>query len=271
MARVSRASGGTLWSVRMRASRSVKGRKPGEAKNESVHVSGAEGLHRFADVGRILGEYASRAIEHSRGKPDEIVLTVERLLRAPLAVPLIPVATFLCGSPKEARGIILGLLKDCGVSEKAIARGIKITMEGKGMRGAALIRAVSGIRVEPDRVRGVRVSRLGMDEAAEKRLSRRLARQGINTPTVKEALTLASKVASCRGVVAEICVSDDPHYATGYIASRNLGYVRIPNIKRTGSMSGGRAFFIAEGVETDKVLDYLEKTPVIVGRKKPRA
>ena len=249
----------------MRASRPAGNLKSGGVRRKSVHVSGAEGLYRCSDIGRILGEYALRAIDHSRGRPDEIVITVERLLQAPLAVPLLPVATFPCDSPDEARLLILAILTDSGISGRAIGRGVKITTEGKGMRGAALIRAASGIRVEPDRVRGIRVSRIGMDETAGRRLSRRLARQGINTQTVKEALTLASKVASCPGVVAEICVSDDPHYTTGYVASRSLGYVRIPNIKRQGSMSGGRVFFIDEGIAVDKVMGYLEKTPVMVG------
>jgi 6-carboxyhexanoate--CoA ligase len=249
----------------MRASRLAGKRKSGGVTKESIHISGAEGLYGGSDIRKVLGEYASRAINHSRGMPDEIVITVERLLQAPLAVPLLPVATFSCSSPEEARMLIMALLKDSGVSARAIERGIRITAEGKGMRGAALLRAGSGDRVESDRVRGIRVSRIGTDEAAGRRLSRRLARQGINTPTVKEALTLASKVASCAGVVAEICVSDDPHYTTGYVASRSLGYVRIPNIKRRGSMSGGRVFFIDEGIAVDKVADYLEKTPVIVG------
>ncbi len=249
----------------MRASRSAGKRKSGGVEKVSVHVSGAEGLYGCSDIGKVLGEYASRAINHSRGRPDEIVFTVERLLQEPLAVPFLPVATFSCGSPEEARMLIMALLKDAGVSGRSIERGMKVTTEGKGMRGAALIRAGSGGRVEPDSVRGIRVSRIGIDKAAGMRLARRLARQGINTPTVKEALTLASKVASCPGVVAEICLSDDPYYTTGYVASRSLGYVRIPNIKRRGSMSGGRAFFIDEGIAVDKVADYLEKTPVIVG------
>ena len=49
---------------------------------------------------------------------------------------------------------------------------------------------------------------------------------------VKEALMLASKAASWPDVIAEVCISDDPDYTTGYIASKELGYLRIPNIKR---------------------------------------
>jgi 6-carboxyhexanoate--CoA ligase len=133
------------------------------------------------------------------------------------------------------------------------------------MHGAALVLSESAVRVEPDRQRGVRVSRLGILREAERRLSRRLARKGINTITVKEALVLASKVASCGDVLAELCVSDDPDYTTGYVASRGFGYVRIPNIKHKGSSSGGRVFFTKEGADVTRIVEYLERTPMIVG------
>ena len=32
------------------------------------------------------------------------------------------------------------------------------------------------------------------------------------------------------GVVAELCWSDDPDYTTGYVAGKNIGYVRIKPI-----------------------------------------
>ena len=44
------------------------------------------------------------------------------------------------------------------------------------------------------------------------------------------------------GIVAEICVSDDPDYVTGYVASKSLGYRRIATIKERGDPSGGRIF-----------------------------
>ena len=133
------------------------------------------------------------------------------------------------------------------------------------MSGAALILSESGRRADPDKVRGIRVSRLGITEGAERGLARKLARKGINTAIVKEAIILASKVASCRGVIAELCVSDDPDYTTGYVASRIYGYVRIPHIKPKGSLSGGRVFFVDEMADAKSIIEYLEKRPVLVG------
>ena len=134
------------------------------------------------------------------------------------------------------------------------------------MRGAALISSGKGARLEPDRQRGVRVSRLGITGLASKLLSTRLSRDKINTDTVKEALVIASKVVSHKDVIAELCISDDPDYTTGYVASKKFGYVRVPHIKRQGSKSGGRAFFVRDGSDIPLLIHYLETMPVLIGK-----
>lgn len=238
----------------MRASRMVKG--------ISLHISGAEGIYGEELLPKKIMDYYLRAIHHPRGKPDSIVFQAELIREQPIATSLLPVTTFNCSSPIEARKVAKELLLKTGVSEIAIKTAFRIVNSKITMRGAALVKADTGERLEPDSKRGVRASRLGIDRLAEKRLSRKLQRQGINTTTVKEALVLASKVASCDGIIAELCVSDDPHYTTGYVASIGLGYVRITNIKRPGSMSGGRVFFVNRD-EISEIINYLEKRPVI--------
>lgn len=244
-----------LWSLRMRASRTEKGK--------AFHISGAEGIYDDERLQAKMREYYLRAMHHPRGRPDSIVITMERIVDEPLEIPLLPVSTLNCPSPSEAREVARDILLKLGVSERAIGVAFSIVDSEITMRGAALVMADSGLRVEPDRERGVRVSRLGIDRETEKRLSRRLQRQGINTTTVKEAIVLASKVAYCGGIIAELCVSDDPDYTTGYVASKDAGYVRITNIKEKGSMRGGRVFFVSGGDVTE-IVYYLEKTPVIV-------
>jgi len=245
-----------MWSVRMRASKT--------AGSQEIHISGAEGLYEFPEVDKVTKEYFLRAISHPKGRPDKVVVTVEMVKRKPLVASVLSVSTVRCGSPDAAVDVIRRLLSDAGVSFKAIRGGIRVVTTGPAMSGAALTLAGSGRRVEPDRKRGIRVSRLGIDRDSEKSLSRRLARRGINTTTVREAIILASKVASCRGVMAELCVSDDPDYTTGYVASKAFGYVRIPNIKRKRNLSGGRVFFIDERADVKRIIEYLEKTPVLV-------
>ena len=205
-------------------------------------------------------------MNHSRGMPDNIVITIEKIKQEPFIIPLLPVSTITCDSPKEAERIIYETLISVGISKKAIKSGIKVVTGKISMQGASLILSDSGVRAEPDKQRGVRVSRLGIRKNIGKGLSRRLAKKGINTKTVKEALVLASKVASCRGIAAELCISDDPDYTTGYVAVRKLGYIRIPNIKYEGSAIGGRVFFIDKGSDVTHIIEYLEKTPVIVGK-----
>jgi 6-carboxyhexanoate--CoA ligase len=250
----------------MRASKGArKSNRPGCPAN-GLHISGAEGICRDADAERVVGEYIRRAMEHSRGRPDRVDITIERLAEKPKKIRALPVRTILCGSPRVAQGHIRKILRGQEISEKAVNGAMKIVFGEEAMRGAALIRAGSGRRVDQDKRRGMRASRLGIGRAAELSLCRALARLGIQIPTVVEAIVLASKVASCPYVVAELCVSDDPDYTTGYISTRRLGYLRIPHIKKKGDRNGGRIFFVDDNAEVSVVAEYLERRPVMVAR-----
>ena len=126
------------------------------------------------------------------------------------------------------------------------------------MRGAMLVDADTLERLEPDKARGVRAT--CMDAAGA---------QGRLPASAKnhyaEAIVLASKVASAPGMVAEICISDDPGYVTGYVASRAIGYRRITCMKENGDGRGGR-IFICKGIAADpsETIRFLETTPVLV-------
>ncbi len=250
----------------MRASKKGKG-QGARGKGHETHISGAEGIYELSEAEKIIKRYIRRAIEHPRGLPDKIVITLEKPVQKPIIVPLLPVTTMQYDTQDDVRKIIKSILLKEGVSGKAIQNGIRVVYGKTAMRGAAMVKAESGARVEPDKERGIRVSMLGMDKGSGKAVSEKLSRAGINTTTVKEALTLASKVASCRGVIAELCISDDPDYTTGYVASKSLGYIRIPGIKQKGSLSGGRVFFIEEGADVRKIIEYLENRPVIASEK----
>lgn len=231
---------------------------------EEIHISGAEGIYEESDIAKIVKEYTFRSLNHSKGKPDKIVITIERLAQKPKRLPLLSVNTLNCNSPYEAKSIVFHELTGIGISNKAINEAFKILKSDKVMRGASLVLSESGIRKEPDKQRGVRVSRLGIDKSDKKRLSARLSALGINMTTVKEALMLASKIAACPDIVAEICISDDPDYTTGYMASKQFGYLRIPNIKNNSEVHGGRVFFLKEGANIENIVNYLEKQPVIL-------
>ena len=207
--------------------------------------------------------HLERALTHPKGKADKITVTIEEIKQKPLEISSLPVATLDCHTPSEAEHQILHILLSLGISKKAVDAAFTAIKNG-GMRGAAIITAQKGIRLEPDKKRGVRASRFGIAKKAARSLSLKLSRNDINTDVVKEALILASKVMAHRNIVAELCVSDDPDYTTGYVASKKYGYVRIPQIKKQGNRSGGRAFFIQESADAGDIIHYLEETPVIV-------
>ncbi len=241
------------WSIRMRASRS------------GMHVSGAEGIFDEGELEGRAAAYLRRALHHDRGEPYEVVITVERLEEEPLLVGMLPVHAVGVPDYAGAWRFIEAVLKSLGVSAGAFDAARAVVESRDVMRGAALVRALSGARVEPDSVRGVRATRLGMEPDLMQRLKERLDRLGADGSVVSEAVVLASKVASSPGVVAELCVSDDPGYTTGYIASREAGYIRVPHVKPAGAMSGGRVFFVTEECNVVDTVRYLEETPVMVG------
>lgn len=252
----------------MRASKKPVSRPPRAISSISVskdiHISGAEGIYKVKEIQKVSRLYIERALNHPRGKPDKIVITIEEIKQRPKTISSLPLSTVKNLSPLEGEKIARKLLHSARISMRAIQKAFSI-IKKDDMRGASIITAEKGSRLEPDRERGIRVSRFGISDSALKKLSRRLAVHGINNETVKEALALASKVSSCEGIIAEICASDDPDYTTGYVASKQFGYIRIPNIKNRGSMIGGRVFFVKEGVETKDIIEYLERRPVIIG------
>ncbi len=240
------------WSVRMRAS------------DGGRHVSGAEGLYGGEEVEDAVRAYLERAMRHDRGEPDGIVITVERLSEEPRAVAALPVFTIDVSGVDEAWGFVRDGLVRLGVSLRALETALSVIESPEVMRGAALVRAGGGDRVEPDGKRGVRATRLGMAPSLRRVLQERLARLGADTSVVGEALALASKIASCPHVIAELCVSDDPLYTTGYISSAGIGYVRVPCLKRRGAMNGGRVFFLNDRAPVRDVVDYIEREAVMV-------
>ncbi len=231
-----------------------------------MHISGAEGIYPKHEIQAVVQNYIARAREHPKGKPDSIVITIEKIQQRPKAITSLNVTTVRCRSIAQASVVISKLLSISDISKKAAAAALRIVQDRDTMRGAALVMAGSGIRVEPDSSRGIRTSRMGISRAADKKLSAALRKVEIDTQTVKEAIILASKVAFCPGIMAELCISDDPEYTTGYVASGTLGYVRIPHIKKKGDSCGGRVFFLADDADIPSVIQYLKKTPAIIDR-----
>ena len=124
------------------------------------------------------------------------------------------------------------------------------------MRGAMLYDIATGERLEPDHDRGVRATYMDALHSSEV--------DGCKNH-FNEAIVLATKVANAPGMVAEFCVSDDPNYVTGYVASKELGYVRIMKMKKMGDENGGRIFlFDSRKASAEECIEYLQKKKVLV-------
>ena len=247
-----------LYSIRMRAS------------SGSRHISGAERLSVQERVNVIVQELMTRAL--SRGaSPDQIVVTVEALKDAPLReLRSLDLTASAASDVADCRHAARTMLLSVGISPLAVEAAFQHlddgpAFSGGNMRGAMIMDAASGARLEPDQERGVRVSRFDWSNAASDEIERSLAQIGLTHFRTKEALALATKVAHAPGIIAELCWSDDSTYTAGYIASRATGYCRYPFMKERGIDRGGRVFFVRrDQVDKDLLLSFLQYDPVLI-------
>ena len=233
-----------LCSVKMRASRG------------GVHVSGAEKIVPVGSVPKVAALLASRALSHPKGAPDFLNIKVESGPESIMRIPSLAVTTHVTTSAEEGRRLAGELLATAGISR--IAEILARFPESHSLRGAMLLDADTLERLDPDPARGVRATY--MDDVAS--LEKGLAAVKDH---YSEAIVLATKVQYAPGIVGEICVSDDPDYVTGYVATRELGYRRITVIKEKGDPNGGRIFlYRGPRDQVSETLRFLERTPVLV-------
>ena len=232
-----------LYSVKMRASLAGK------------HISGAERIVGARNVVKTVTSLAVRALSHPRGVPDSMNVKVERA-GSVQHLHALPVFTETVETAEEGWERVIALMKEAGFARAAEIRGL--FRETYAMRGAMLLDADTLERLEPDRDRGVRATLMDAADSV-----------GGGCFCVKdhyaEAVVLATKVANAPGIVGEICVSDDPDYVTGYVASPMLGYRRITRLKEMGDACGGRIFLYRGSRENvEETVRFLEKQSVVV-------
>ena len=239
------------YSLKMRASQQV-----GEGENaHEQHISGAERIVGRDSVEAVCSAMVRRAMTHSKGAPDFINVKIEkvkerdiRILKA-LPVTRVDVDTWQQGLDKAFE-----LVGDAaaGIREKLP----ELLRETFPMRGAMLYDIATGTRMEPDHQRGVRATYMDALHSSEVDGSKN---------HFNEAIVLATKVANAPGMVAELCISDDPNYITGYVASKELGYVRIMKMKEMGDENGGRIFlFDSRKAKPEDCIEFLQKKKVLV-------
>lgn len=239
------------YSLKMRASQQVG---EGEQKREQ-HISGAERIVNRDSVEAVCSAMVRRAMNHSKGDPDFINVKIEKVRESDIQIlKALPVTRIDVETWQEGLEKAYGLVGNAaaGIREKLP----ELLHETFPMRGAMLYDIATGNRLEPDHERGVRATYMDALHSGEV--------DGCKNH-FNEAIVLATKVANAPGMVAEFCVSDDPNYVTGYVASKELGYVRIMKMKEMGDENGGRIFlFDSRKASVEECIEYLQKKKILV-------
>lgn len=238
-----------LFCLKMRASEEVNGK--------NIHISGAEKIVNEQQLASYTNSLLERGLHHSKGKADYINIKIEKMKRDEVVyLDALPVSTFEVATYQEGRQEIIRALKDLKLENAE--QILDCLQDTYGMRGAMLLDVKTLQRLEPDLERGIRATYMDQERGNDVQL---VAEKN----HYAEAIVLATKVVNCPGIVGEICISDDPEYVTGYVASKEFGYRRITKLKEMGSPNGGR-IFLYDGplTQVQQAIDYLQKTRVIV-------
>ncbi len=247
-----------MFSIKMRSSMGGKNGVGGK------HISGAERIVEERDVEKTVAALLERARSHQRGRADFINLKIQEIDEENAArVPLLKIYSHKSSTKDEGRAFARQELLRIGVAPLAVENAFSaLESLPDSMRGAMIFDSVTGIRLDSFGERGVRCS--NMDVSDKAKYERQLSSINMAGEHAREALVLASKVASAAGTVAELCWSDDPDYVTGYVASPKFGYCRISVMKDFGDFVGGRVFFVDSKVDLENYIDYLQNKVVLV-------
>lgn len=228
-----------LYGVKMRASL------------DGEHISGAERIVEKNRIEATLDALVKRAFSHERGEADSVNLKIERQENI-IRINALKVVEEKASTVQEGWLVIENVLASSGINRIPEIR--ELFKETYSMRGAMLLDADTLERLEPDKERGVRATFMDSTPSPNAAIKDHFT----------EAITLASKALSAPNIIAEICVSDDPDYTTGYIAANGI-YHRINPLKEKGDKAGGR-IFLYRGKREDaaETIRYLEKQCVIV-------
>ena len=243
----------SIYSLKMRASK--------HTGSIQEHVSGAEKILPQQELPQQMEALLSRALHHAKGKADFINLKIEAISSESLKyIEALPVSTHEAATPAEGRQFMCQIMTELGLTPDKCQKILELFQATYGMRGAMLLDVDTLERLEPDQQRGIRATY--MDSIAPKREAKVIC-DGKNH--FQEALVLASKVLSAPNIIGELCMSDDPDYITGYIATRDKGYIRITQLKEMGCPDGGRIFlYRGPKSQVDDCIQYLQEQRVLV-------
>lgn len=243
----------SIYSLKMRASK--------HTGSIQEHVSGAEKILPQQELPQQMEALLSRALHHAKGKADFINLKIEAVAPENLQyIEALPVSTHEAANPAEGRQFMCQIMTELGLTPDKCQKILELFQATYGMRGAMLLDVDTLERLEPDQQRGIRATY--MDSIAPKGEAKAIC-DGKNH--FQEALVLASKVLSAPNIIGELCMSDDPDYITGYIATRDKGYIRITQLKEMGCPDGGRIFlYRGPKSQVEDCIKYLQEQRILV-------
>ena len=241
------------YSLKMRASQQIG---EGDQKREQ-HISGAERIVSREAVEAVCSAMARRALTHSKGDPDFINIKIEKVCEKDIQIlKALPVTRVDVDSWQQGLDKAFELIDEAAELKDFRKKLPELLRETFPMRGAMLYDIATGERLEPNHERGVRATYMDALRSSDVDSQKN---------HFNEAIVLATKVANAPGMVAELCISDDPEYVTGYVASKELGYVRIMKMKELGDENGGRIFlFDSHKAKAEECIEYLQKKKVLV-------
>lgn len=236
-----------VFSLKMRASENGR------------HISGAERILDEQNLKAAVAALTERALGHAKGKPDEIHLKMERVHEVIEEIPALPVSTVEVKTPNKGLSFMENFLKKRGI--RRAAEVVQLLTETSDMRGAILLDPETMTRLEADKDRGIRATYMDYKEQPKV--------PSCGKQHFREALALATKVVHAPGIFAELCISDDPDYVTGYVATKEAGYVRVTRLKEMGSPKGARIFlYTGTPEEIPACIDYLQNKKVWIVEKR---
>ncbi|MCG7337893.1 6-carboxyhexanoate--CoA ligase [Staphylococcus sp. ACRSN] len=218
-----------MYSIKMRSSQQNK------------HISGAETICNETDITDKLLHFFNKGFNHENGEVDFLNLKIEKV-----SLPLITIESLPLYDNNEN---IRDLAAQVHINEDVLQIAMSYIKDSNSYSGAIVLSSNNGHRLDGSDLRGIRVTNFMFE------------RHNHHNDRVQDALAISACINRFEGVVAELCVSDDLNYTTGYFATTSTGYHRIKNIKQSNSRHGGRIIFVDDTINLDEYRHFLETIP----------
>lgn len=225
-----------MYSVKMRANQ------------HDIHISGAETLCEASELPAVLQTFYQKGFFHQNGQPDFMNLKIEKVTSPVLRLPALSIID-------DSNADLTQLCRQNGITEKALNQGWSYIKNATCYRGAVILCAETGKRLDKTNERGVRATRFAFKQNSE---------EATLNDRVQDALAIATILSHNPNVRGELCVSDDLHYTTGYFATSQTGYHRLHHLKEDNTREGGRVIFADENIDIQDYIHFIEEIPKLI-------